>query len=444
MPSVGRDLTDHSQSGTRPPVPSGLALAPFRGARFVAKRVGDVAAATAPPYDLIGDDDLGWLMESSPYNVTHITLAPGEGDQEWRHRQAASTLRQWLAEGLLRTDPEPSLYVYEGYGDGRIQRGLIGGVALAGAETGIVLPHEDVVPEVVDDRLAHIRATRANLEPILLTYEGGGSASQIVEEIVTTHLPLLDLLCGDGRRHRLWQIADPAQQARIATDLHTRQALIADGHHRYAAYRALQTEQHAVSRGPGPWDFGLALLVDAAAHPPHLGAMHRVIPDLDPGEAVTAVNAGGLMRATPVAGELPALLHVLHDAGRAGPAFAIAGAGQCHVLTIADPQLLDRHMSAQRSTRWRQLPTSVLHTLLIPQVWGISEDTHSVRVVHDDAAAAVRAADDEGGTAVLLPPLGAETVSALAAEGERVPRKSTSFGPKPRTGLVLRTFATAP
>jgi uncharacterized protein (DUF1015 family) len=25
--------------------------------------------------------------------------------------------------------------------------------------------------------------------------------------------------------------------------------------------------------------------------------------------------------------------------------------------------------------------------------------------------------------------------------GERVPRKSTSFGPKPRTGLVIRTFA---
>jgi hypothetical protein len=28
----------------------------------------------------------------------------------------------------------------------------------------------------------------------------------------------------------------------------------------------------------------------------------------------------------------------------------------------------------------------------------------------------------------------------IAAHGERVPRKSTSFGPKPRTGLVLRVF----
>jgi uncharacterized protein (DUF1015 family) len=29
-------------------------------------------------------------------------------------------------------------------------------------------------------------------------------------------------------------------------------------------------------------------------------------------------------------------------------------------------------------------------------------------------------------------------VRTLAARGERMPRKSTSFGPKPRTGLVLR------
>jgi uncharacterized protein (DUF1015 family) len=33
-------------------------------------------------------------------------------------------------------------------------------------------------------------------------------------------------------------------------------------------------------------------------------------------------------------------------------------------------------------------------------------------------------------------------VLAVAASGERVPRKSTSFGPKPRTGLLLRLFDT--
>jgi uncharacterized protein (DUF1015 family) len=44
---------------------------------------------------------------------------------------------------------------------------------------------------------------------------------------------------------------------------------------------------------------------------------------------------------------------------------------------------------------------------------------------------------------VISNPASFEAVIRIAACGERVPRKSTSFGPKPRTGLVLRTFGPA-
>jgi uncharacterized protein (DUF1015 family) len=37
--------------------------------------------------------------------------------------------------------------------------------------------------------------------------------------------------------------------------------------------------------------------------------------------------------------------------------------------------------------------------------------------------------------------MSAADVYEVAAQGAIVPRKSTSFGPKPRTGLVLRLFA---
>jgi uncharacterized protein (DUF1015 family) len=74
-------------------------------------------------------------------------------------------------------------------------------------------------------------------------------------------------------------------------------------------------------------------------------------------------------------------------------------------------------------------------------VWGIPDDESRVQV-HHDAAGALRAAGrPPGGTAVLCPPLAAADVYAVAAHGERVPRKSTSFAPKPRSGLVLRSFA---
>jgi len=51
---------------------------------------------------------------------------------------------------------------------------------------------------------------------------------------------------------------------------------------------------------------------------------------------------------------------------------------------------------------------------------------------------ALAAAARSGGTAVLLNPTAVEAVAAVAGSGERMPRKSTLFTPKPSTGLVLR------
>ena len=63
--------------------------------------------------------------------------------------------------------------------------------------------------------------------------------------------PLACAVTDDGITHRLWAVTDPAVQAAIAADLATRTALIADGHHRYAAYRELQAEMRAAGRARG-------------------------------------------------------------------------------------------------------------------------------------------------------------------------------------------------
>ncbi len=95
---------------------------------------------------------------------------------------------------------------------------------------------------------------------------------------------------------------------------------------------------------------------------------------------------------------------------------------------------------AGRSESWLRLDTSVLHELLLRQIWRIGGDQGAVRMVHYDAAAAIDAAGADG-TAVICNPPRVADVLALAACGEQMPRKSTSFGPKPRTGLVIRSFA---
>ncbi|MFE3455524.1 DUF1015 family protein [Nonomuraea sp. NPDC059194] len=353
-----------------------------------------------------------------------------------RYGQARETLRAWLDTGVLIRDAEPAIYVYEQTGPGVMQRGLIGDIGLAAPERRIILPHENVMPGPVADRLALMSTTQANLEPIFLLYDGGGPATHLVDTVASTRTALVEANTDDGVRHRLWAVTAPEEIDLINADLRDRQALIADGHHRYATYRVLQRQEHAARRTNGPWDFGLALLVDATAYPPDLKAIHRVIPDLPIDEAVARARGSWQIRdfAT-LADGLTALDSVVD------PAFLLAGdTGASHLLTDPDPLQLARAMPTDRSDRWNSLNTSVLTEFVLPRVWGMQDDEQAVRIVHHDAHAAVRQAARTGGTAVILKPLAVDAVLAVAAEGERVPRKSTSFGPKPRTGLVLRTF----
>jgi uncharacterized protein (DUF1015 family) len=408
----------------------GLALRPFRAVRYDTSQVSSLASVTSPPYDLIDEESLARFMAEEPHNVVRLIL-PQED-----YREAAETLRSWLASGILTVDDEPALYVYEEISGAVVQRGLIGAVGVHDEGSGVILPHEHVYSGPVRDRLALMSATEANLEPIFLLYEGGAgsAAGRVVDEIASSLPPMLEASTGDDVRHRLWAIRDPAEQAKIAEDLRGRQALIADGHHRYATYQALRRRYS----GPGPWDYGLALLVDSVAYPPRLGAIHRVLPGLPLSEAVR--NAKAAFRVELVGPDLPAALDRL--AAHTDTAFLLGGEDGLFLLTEPDPLQVERSMPEESSDRWRRLDTAVLHRLLIPRLWGIEDNESTVRIVHHDAARAVAKARRTGGTAVILNPLKVPDVLAIAANGEKVPRKSTSFGPKPRTGLVMRTFAT--
>ncbi|WP_405897086.1 DUF1015 domain-containing protein [Streptomyces sp. NBC_00727] len=421
---------------TRGTADRGLRLIPFRGLRYVPERVGSLAAVTSPPYDVVvRPDGLLHLESADPHNIVRLIL-PQAGTVAARNAQAAATLDDWLAEGVLAPDDEPSLYVYEQRGDGILQRGVIGALALSGPSDGVVLPHEDVMAHVVEDRADLMRATAAHLEPLLLTYrsdgDAGTGAASVIERTVD-RAPLLATTTEDGFRHRLWAVTDPAERAEIEADLLRHQALIADGHHRWATYLRLQQEH----TGPGPWDYGLVLLVDTARYPLRVRAIHRLLHGLPVADALAAL--AGLFRIREVAGPLPRALDALADAAAEGNALLLAGDGGFHLVDRPDEALLSRTVPADRPTAWRTLDATVLHSALLDHVWRIPDDPAHIAYIHDTAAA-VEQAERHGSTAVLMHPVREELVRDLARQGVTMPRKSTSFGPKPATGLVLRSL----
>ena len=423
------------------PRPDGLVLSPFRALRYDTTTAGDLLALTSPPYDVIDEDGVLALEAADEHNVVRLILPredPGAGRD--RYARAAATLELWRAEGVLVPDVEPGLYVYELVSaSGHVQRGLVGALGLTPAEDGIVLPHENTIARAVDDRLALYTAVRADLEPIFLVYDGGGAAAEAVASAGEAGGPplVLEAVLADGLRHRVWALTDEAVLAAIAEDLHPRSALIADGHHRYATYLHRQAAHHEAGSGPGPWDFGLCMLVDASAFGPEVHPIHRVVPGRSPSELAARAATG--MAVQRLEGDLAAGMAALRDAGQEGPAFLLSSGNgtDLHLLRDPDPGQLAAAVPAGRSAAWAALDVSVLHTFVVTALWGLPDDVDHVGYEHD-VADAVAAAARTSGTAVLLNSTPVEAVAAVAAAGERMPRKSTLFTPKPATGLLIR------
>ena len=421
-----------SQPDSEIPVPPGLVLRPFRALRYCADGAA-LAALTSPPYDVIGDAERAQLLASDPRNIVRLILPQDAADGTSRYEVAADQLARWRSDGTLVQDRLPAIYIYEETTDGHVQRGLVGAVGLARADAQIVLPHEDTMAGPVSDRLALSEATSANLEPIFLVYEGGGPTSALVAA-VDQRTPLIDTTTPDGIRHRIWAIDDPAELEAIAADLLDRRATIADGHHRYANYLQYQERRRAEGAGSGPWDFGLALLVDVSVFGPEVHPIHRVVPGLALSDAVS--KAASTFRVTETSARGAELLDELARAGEKGPAFALANVDAAWLLTDPQQQAAAEALPADRSPAWRSLDVSLAHHLLIRRVWGLEDTVEVVGFEHDlpDALAAV----GRTGTALLLNPTPVEAVAAVAAAGDRMPRKSTLFTPKPRTGLLIR------
>ncbi|MET7509606.1 DUF1015 domain-containing protein [Streptomyces albidoflavus] len=419
---------------TAGPTPHGLHLEPFQGTRYCLDRVDSLAAVTSPPYDVVvRPDGLLHLESADPHNIVRLILPQGD-TREGADRRAADTLADWLASGILTQDDKPALYVYEQRKGELLQRGVIGSLLLSSPAEGVVLPHEDVMPHIVEERAALLRATAANLEPLLLSYrsEPGSSGTGDVIDRTVQLPPLLTTTTEDGFCHRLWSVTDPMEIAAVQQDLGGHQALIADGHHRWATSLRIRAEHPS----PSPWDYGLVLLVDTARHPLQVRAIHRLLHHLPPASALSAL--AGSFRVRRVEGSLAAAMEALSTASAEGTAFVLAGGG-FHLIDRPDQVLLDRTVPGDRPELWRTLDATVLHSTLIDHLWQIPDSSQHIAYIHDTAAA-VEQAERNGGTAVLMHPVQEEVVRDLARQGVMMPRKSTSFGPKPATGLVLRTL----
>jgi uncharacterized protein (DUF1015 family) len=338
---------------------------------------------------------------------------------------------------VLVRDDVAALWRYEMASPGvEATTGWLGAVTLPPPGSPAVLPHEDTFAPAVAGRAALLAATHTDLEPIVLAHDPDPEVAELTRS-AGTGAPHLEVADPDGVVHRLWRVTDPATQHRLTAALAGTRAVIADGHHRFAAAREHQAHS---SRRPGDMDPGhgsvLALLTPMGPGGLQVRAIHRVVPDLSLDRALASARTGfQVHEIVPVDRDVRTA--ALEWTGRSGgPAFLLTDGTRMAELTDPSAAVLAA-VPAEAPAAWRGLDVVLAHAALLNGVWSRADDPASVLVAHD-VDEALRLADERTGVAVLLRSPSPSDVAAVARAGARMPRKSTLFVPKPRTGLVLR------
>jgi uncharacterized protein (DUF1015 family) len=433
-------------------------LAPFRPLRYDSSQV-ELGQVVTQPYDKITPEMQDRYYAASPYNLVRIILGKHEpGDQPGHnvYSRASGFFQNWRRQGILRQDPQPSLYPYvqrfarPGGGAHLERRGFIALGRIEDYSANVVFRHEQTLAKPKADRLELLRATRAHFGQIFMLYSDPageidgllGASGEMVGSVSDEY----------GVQHHLTRVSDPGLIQLVRGKMSDKKLIIADGHHRYETAVNYRDERRkasagakAVSAAPdelAPHEFVMMTFVNMESPGLLILPTHRVVHGLASFSAdafrtrarehFSVEEADSGMDAQRATGLLKA-------AGRAGTALLAVTAD--HVFLLDTPKATGTSRFAGFSLRQQALDVVQLHRCLLENVLGISVEAirnqQNISYVREAAEAMSRVRSGGADVAFLMNPVRMSQVQDIAFGGEVLPQKSTDFYPKLLSGLTI-------
>jgi len=440
-------------------------ISPFRAWRYDPERV-PVQLAVTQPYDKITPAMQERYYQASPYNLARIILGkrlPPDGDAENVYTRAAAYFRDWRQTGVLRRDPEPSIYLYSQTfrlpGDVPInvpgsvpvgqasaeRRGFIALGRIEEYSAGVVFRHEQTLAKPKADRLDLLRATRAHFGQIFVLYSGAGKVDALLDSAAARNSDI-EVTDEYDVVHRVWKISDPSVIASVQEQMRDRKLIIADGHHRYETALAYRNERRAeADTGTGlpvPYDSAMMTFVDMSRPGMVILPTHRLVFGLRSFSAAQfQAEARKYFDLEEVDAGIDAAraIAILRQAGHAGTALLAVAAERAFLLHT--PNAMGARFFGKVSLRQQALDVVQLHKCLLEGVLKISEEAirnqEKVSYCREAADALLQVRSGKVQVAFLMNPVRMEQVRDIAFAGEVLPQKSTDFYPKLLSGLTI-------
>ena len=387
----------------------------FRGMRYDTEKAGKLAELCCPPYDIISEKERLGFIAQNPYNVIRLEL-PKDGDDVYA--AAGDLLHKWRGEGILIHEDKPAVYIYEeefnAYNKRKSIKGIIARVKVEEFSKGVILPHEFTLSKAKADRFNLMKATNCNFSQIYALYMDEEHTTLSTIDALSQGEPDAKFTDGDHITHKLWIVTDEDVIAKLTADFADRKLYIADGHHRYETalnYRNYCRE-NGISKEGDAQDYQMIYLVDMEHPGLVVFPTHRLVRDLPQFDKEKVLD----------------------------------GCREYFEITAFDSVgNMNTALSKEYSEASRQLDVSVLHTLILEKILGIDKENMAQQInltytkFFEEAIMGVDKGEFQ--CSFILNPTRVTEIRDVAAEGEKMPQKSTYFYPKMITGMVMNDIS---
>ncbi|MEO6639203.1 MAG: DUF1015 family protein [Ginsengibacter sp.] len=406
-----------------------ISISPFKALRPQPQFAKQVASR---PYDVLSSKEAKVEAEGNPYSFLHITKSeidlPASTDVHSKevYEKAKENLDAFINRPILFFESKPCYYIYKLVMNDKEQTGLVCCSSVDDYEKGLVKKHEYTRPEKEEDRINHIKTTKAQTGNVFLAYRSLDAINVIIEKWKSTKSPVYDFVAEDNVQHSIWVISDEKVIDNITEAFKTDVpcTYIADGHHR-AASAAKVKYLLADSE-----DAGCFLTTLFASDQLHILPYNRVVTDLNnltQEDFLERLNRNFSVQKVAKA-YTPEAVHN----------FGMYLGGSWYKLTALDGTFPTDPVGV--------LDISILQNNLLDPLLGIKDQRTDKRI---DFIGGIRGLDElekkvnskEMAVAFSVYPVSIEQLFDIADTDKVMPPKSTWFEPKLRDGLLTHLLS---
>jgi len=413
-----------------------LKIGPFKGYYYNTDVIKNLSDVIAPPYDVVNNKEREILASKSPYNFIKMTLPsnydPSRSSNEEFYAEAQKRWNNWKKNDIIRLSKPAIWLLKESYvsknNENLTRYGFMASLNVDDDSDKFVLRHERTHQAPKMDRVNLYKATLSNLSPLFFIYQDN---KEETKEFIN-HFNKLNINTAIFN-HRgkvnleLLKTSDLDFIKKFSDSFAEKYALIADGHHRYAASRILNQENNSSKIDTSSL---MAYLVPSSTPGLIVEATHRAVFNLNEFNEEKFIN------------NISEYFAITSD--KTSSSFSIHTQNKGELKLTPTKQTIKLVESIVKNEFLSKIPVVILEEIILKKMTEMSSEDIShrknLKYFQDKSICSKELKNNNWNYAITVPPLSVDEIFKVTKSGAIFPQKSTYFYPKAPTGLVMRSM----